>query len=213
MPVSYVFGDNVVVSAEELNEKISLGTIANYEQDLRRDPGATIEFRNGSVAKTCLLYTSSNQPEEIVNSIPDPKDFILKSGRLVALFLQIERHTEIEVNPKPFIISDDYTFTAKYNGLAWLQDGYVQLNTPRLLDEKRLQFHNPGEALDPIKELQVQVEGIDGMHNIATFTVDGTPLRGTHVLRLMPEKGDLKMFEKATLTVYRKSYRQKSANS
>jgi|CXWK01.1.fsa_nt_gi hypothetical protein len=45
MPYSYVFND-VVVSSDELSEKISLGALATYEQELRSDPTATLEFSN-----------------------------------------------------------------------------------------------------------------------------------------------------------------------
>lgn len=45
----YVFGNDVVVSQEELDEKINLGLVAEYEQALRRDPDASFTFRGGVV--------------------------------------------------------------------------------------------------------------------------------------------------------------------
>jgi hypothetical protein len=66
MTVSFVFGDNVVVSSEELNEKMSLGTIASYEQSLQRDPDATIEFRNGIVGQSMKAAGAGPLPFEPV---------------------------------------------------------------------------------------------------------------------------------------------------
>ncbi len=45
----YVFENDVVVSQEELDEKINLGLAAEYEQALRRDPTASFTFRGGIV--------------------------------------------------------------------------------------------------------------------------------------------------------------------
>ncbi len=63
MPYSYLFGD-VVVSAEELNEKISLGALAAYEQALRSDPTATLEFSGGVVSPAAMLAGADPLPFE-----------------------------------------------------------------------------------------------------------------------------------------------------
>lgn len=64
MPVSYVLGDNVVVSSEELNEKISLGSLADYAEALQRDPEATIEFQNGTVSPALRMAGAGALPFE-----------------------------------------------------------------------------------------------------------------------------------------------------
>ena len=63
MPYSYVFND-VVVSSDELSEKISLGALAAYEQALQSDPTATLEFRGGVVSPAAVLAGADPLPFE-----------------------------------------------------------------------------------------------------------------------------------------------------
>ena len=55
MPYSYVFND-VVVSSDELSEKISLGALAAYEQALQSDPTATVSYTHLDVYKRQQEY-------------------------------------------------------------------------------------------------------------------------------------------------------------
>ena len=63
MPYSYVFND-VVVSSDELSEKIGLGARAAYEQALQSDPTATLEFSGGVVSPAAVLAGADPLPFE-----------------------------------------------------------------------------------------------------------------------------------------------------
>lgn len=140
----------------------------------------------------------SNQPGEIVISSPDEVNSI--TGRLVGLFLKIEAADQ------SMITDDDYTWKVWYNGFVWLGDGYVQLNAPRELSPNRWVFEERGAGL-PLDTLINHIAIETGTNDLKSFQVEGTPIRGTHVLRLLPEGiNRVKPFERATLSIVYKSY-------
>jgi hypothetical protein len=69
------------------------------------------------------------------------------------------------------------------------------------------------EPGDPLATLIQHIQIETGTNDLSSFRVEGTPVRGTHVLRLLPTGNNpLKSFEKATLSVVYKSYSQQKAS-
>jgi hypothetical protein len=123
----------------------------------------------------------------------------VKTGRLCGIFL-IAKSVE-----EDYLTEADYSIQVEHLGDLWLNSKKLQLREKRTLKEHRGNFINSDDDLDAAdlgKKLDDLVGANEGDPD--PFVIQGTPLAGTTVIRLVSTTN--KVFERAKLHVLYKFY-------